>query len=662
MRSRRREEAVPRETLLLPPPYVGAYDTFSDLDRYFARFLERLAGGNNLELALAAALVSRNRSEGHICLDLAVVAGKPFQERADNAAQAVVCPDLVSWTQKLRASLVVGAPGEFRPLILDEAGRLYLHRYWEYERALAAEIKRRAGEFPLAIDEKVLNECVDRLFPDGAVLGVHASACSEFDTLKGGHRTHFQSSGKGEEVDWQKVAALTAARRQFCVISGGPGTGKTRTLVRILVLLLELARGKPLRMAVAAPTGKAAARIQDEIRAAKEQLPCANAIKAQLPEQATTIHRLLGATPDSAFFRHNAKNPLPVDVVIVDEASMVDLALMAKLFAAIPASAKVILLGDKDQLASVEAGAVLGDICAGGFSEGGVPRRLARQGLAELAPPADVTARPALTDCIVQLRKSYRFGEDSAIHRLSSAINDGGAPRAVEILNESRAPESGVAWVKLPEPARLKSALKEKLLAGFQAYFKATDARAALQELSRFRILCALRAGPYGVVRVNELAEEIFEEAGLIRQTGSWYLRRPVMVTRNDYTLRLFNGDTGAILPDAGGGVPRAFFLGTEGELRAVLPARLPEHETAYAMTVHKSQGSEFERVLIVLPDRDVPILTRELLYTGITRARAGVEIWAGEDVLAAAIGRRVSRSSGLCDAAATSEPSRDHR
>lgn len=197
----------------------------------------------------------------------------------------------------------------------------------------------------------------------------------------------------------------------------------------------------------------------------------------------------------------------------------------------------------------------------------------------------------------------------------------------------------------------MKFVLKEKLLAGFAPYFAANDPAAALEALGRFRVLCALREGPYGVRRLNELAEEIFEEAGLIRRTGPWYLRRPVIVRRNDYTLRLFNGDTGAILPDAEGGAPRAFFLGTEDELRIVLPARLPEHETAFAMTVHKSQGSEFERVLVILPDRDVPLVTRELLYTAITRARVGVEIWADEAVLSAAIARRVSRNSGLRDA-----------
>lgn len=330
-------EADACETLLLPPPHVGAYDTFSDLDRHFASFMERLAGGGQPELALAAALVSQKRSEGHICLDLAAVAGKTSPDAAAAAVQSITCPELASWTEKLRASPVVGAPGEFKPLILDSAGRLYLHRYWEYETALASEVKRRASEAASITDEKLLDERVDRLFAPVA----------------------------RDESDWQRAAALTAVRKQLCVISGGPGTGKTRTLARILALLLELAQDKPLRIAVTAPTGKAAVRIQDEIRAAKEQLPCAEKTKAQLPEQAATIHRLLGATPDSAFFRHNANNPLPVDVIAVDEASMVDLALMAKLFAAIPASAKVILLGDKDQLASVEAGAVLGDICAG---------------------------------------------------------------------------------------------------------------------------------------------------------------------------------------------------------------------------------------------------------------------------------------------------------
>jgi exodeoxyribonuclease V alpha subunit len=442
--------------------------------------------------------------------------------------------------------------------------------------------------------------------------------------LAGKIKTLFPAKS-GSEVDWQSVAAFAAAQKKFCVISGGPGTGKTHTLVLILALLLELDATRKLRIAVAAPTGKAAARIQESIRQIKSALNCGEDIKAQLPEDATTIHRLLGYRPDSTSFRHNAENPLPFDVVAVDEASMADLALMAKLFQAIPPNARVILLGDKDQLASVEAGAVLGDICAAAGENKNSP----------LAP------------CVVQLKKNHRFGADSAIFHLSHAINEGDPEKVFQILRSSGAKaKADLVAAVLPERAKLKAALKDKVIAGFGDFLKAADPLAAIAALSRFRVLCALREGPFGVAGLNRVIGEILDEAGLIRRAEIFYDRRPVMVTQNDYHLKLFNGDIGVIWHDASGS--RACFAGADQSLRTFLPLRLPAHETAYAMTVHKSQGSEFDRVLLLLPDKPSPILTRELLYTGITRARCGVELWFDEAVFRAACAQRVRRNSGL--------------
>ncbi len=576
-----------------------ASSAFSNLDRHFAAFIEAQDGGDRATLVLAAALVSRQRGEGHICLDLAAVAGAAFPDKEVDGVTPVQLPRLKGWINELKASPVVGSPSEFRPLVLDDHHRLYLHRYWNYEQSLAQAIRTRAAEQPVEPDTAMLNQRLQTLFPPEV----------------------------GGGVNRQGLAALAAVRRKFCVVSGGPGTGKTHTLALILALLLELERGRKLRIAVAAPTGKAASRIQDSIRGIKEKLPCDEAIKAQLPERATTIHRLLGYLPDSARFRHNADNPLPFDVVAVDEASMVDLALMAKLFEAVPASARVILLGDKDQLASVEAGAVLGDICS--------------------AP-----AKSALADCVVQLQRNYRFGEQSAIYRLSNAINTGEAEEILRILRDC---QGGVATdlvaAALPRRAELKEALRERVTAGFSAFLKATDPLQALAALGQFRLLCALREGPYGVSGLNRMTEEILEEAGLITLPGLWYSRRPIMITRNDYNLKLFNGDIGIILPEAESGEPRAFFPGPDHTLRQFLPLRLPEHETAYALTVHKSQGSEFDRILLVLPDRESPVLSRELLYTGITRARKRVELWFEEGDFRAALARRVTRTSGLRDA-----------
>ena len=625
-----------------------ASTAFSDLDRRFAAFIEAQAGREQPLVGLAAALVSRKRSEGHICLDLEAVAGSMFPDLPADDASPIQLPRLKDWTKALKSSPVVGSPGDFRPLVLDGRHRLYLHRYWEYEQSLAAAILKRAAELPPQFDPPTLSQKLHALFP----------------------------AEQGETVDWQCVAGLAAARRKFCVISGGPGTGKTHTLVLILALLLELERSRKLRIAVAAPTGKAAARIQDSIRTVKATLACNETTRAQLPERATTIHRLLGYLPDSARFRHDADNPLPFDVVAVDEASMVDLALMAKLFQAIPPSARVILLGDKDQLASVEAGAVLGDICSAaatlevGHGVPTAPRasedvRNART----LVTPDGAVGRPrptfervddlsdtprgrtALADCVVQLRKNYRFGQQSAIYRLSNAINEGRAEDVLQILKDCGANAAAdLVSAPLPRRAELKQALRARVTAGFSEFLKASDPFAALAALARFRILCALREGPFGVAGLNQLTEEILEEAGLIRPRNPWYARRPIMITRNDYNLKLFNGDIGLLLPDGDSGEPRAFFPGPDNTLRKFLPLRLPEHETAYAMTVHKSQGSEFDRVLLILPDRESPVLSRELLYTGITRARASVELWFEEKVFRAALARRVTRTSGLCD------------
>jgi exodeoxyribonuclease V alpha subunit len=589
-------------------------------------------------VGLAAALASRKRSEGHICLDLEALAGSAFPELPPDGVTPIQLPRLKDWTKALKLSPVVGSPGEFKPLVLDARHRLYLHRYWEYEQSVATAILKRAAELPPQPDPPTLEQKLHTLFPPVP----------------------------GEPINWQCVAGLAAVQRKFCVISGGPGTGKTHTLVLILALLLELDRNRKLRIAVAAPTGKAAARIQDSIRTVKATLACDEATKAQLPERATTIHRLLGYLPDSARFRYHADNPLPYDVVAVDEASMVDLALMAKLFQGISASARVILLGDKDQLASVEAGAVLGDICSAAATLK-VGRVTPCAPSAVVKPRADRTAsvlrgahgvtRPtsapaSLADCVVQLRKNYRFGQHSGIYRLSNAINEGRADDALQILQDCGANAStDLVSAPLPRRAALKAALRERVTTGFSEFLKASDPLAALAALGRFRILCALREGPFGVTGLNQLTEEILEEAGLIRPQSPWYARRPIMITRNDYNLKLFNGDIGLLLPDGDSGEPRAFFTGPDNTLRKFLPLRLPEHETAYAMTVHKSQGSEFDRVLLILPNRESPVLSRELLYTGITRARKSLELWFDEKVFRSALARRVTRTSGLRDA-----------
>ena len=587
-----------------------------------------LAGGGRAALALAAALVSRTTGEGHVCLDLCAAAGRaPFGD----SVPGLRAPELREWREALGASGVVGASGESTPLVLDGRDRLYLARYWRFEHDLAAALRERASGWAAGVDRARLAADLRRLFPARA---------------------------EGQ-VDGQAVAAALAVLRRLTVISGGPGTGKTRTVAAILALAAGQAAGRPPRVALAAPTGKAAARLAESVRRAKQDLPLSQAERAALPEEATTLHRLLGARPGRPGFRHDAGSPLHLDLLVVDEASMVDLPLLARTVAALPGEARLVLLGDRDQLASVEAGAVLGDVCGRGGHPGYSPELA--QTLAEVlgvgagqVPSSAAPGRP-VADALIFLRRSYRFGPESGIGALAARVNAGDTAGVLALLSAVRAQDGreppGLRHRTVGEGER--AAQVERLVVPrLRGVLEAPGPAEALATLGSFRVLCALREGPWGVGAFNELVERALRRAGLVPRDREAYRGRPVMVTRNDYATGLFNGDVGVFWPDtAAGGALRVFFPAPGGGLRALLPARLPAHETVYAMTVHKSQGSEFDEVLLVLPERVSPVLTRELLYTAVTRARAGVEIWGPEATVAAAVGARVERASGLRDA-----------
>ena len=548
------------------------------LDRLFAAELLAHEPAPTESLRRAAEAVSAWRRLGHTCMPLSELEGVSGE--------------------MLRSAKCVGRPGDFTPLILDDAGRLYLRRYHAYETQTAAAIRQRLAQQP-ACDEAKLADGLRKFFP-------------------------LDSSSD------QARAARTAVERAFCVITGGPGTGKTHTIAVVLALLhAQFPLEHPPRIALAAPTGKAAARMKESIQRMVETNPAFAGLGTFLPREATTIHRLLGVIPNSPDFRHTADHPLPVDVVILDEASMTDLALMAKLVSALPASARLILLGDRDQLAAVEAGNVLGDLCGRGLQP---------------LPAA------AIAEHIVALRKNYRFGDGSGIHRISQLVNAGDDTGALAAFAE---PSADFTATPLPPADRLRAALRSRGIPEFRDLLADREPAAALARLNDFRLLCALRTGPFGVVQVNTLLESLLDEAGLIDARQAHYEGRPIIVTRNDYQLGLFNGDTGILLPDPahpGGGL-RAWFPDEAGGVRSFNPGRLPAHETVFAMTVHKSQGSEFKRVLFLLPDRLAPVLTRELIYTGLTRARNHVELWYEDSTLRDAIRQQVDRTSGLRDA-----------
>lgn len=593
------------------------------MDLQFARLMTELAGEGNRKLFLAAALVSRAAGQGHVCLDLGQAAGQILVDE-ETGEEIEDYPELGQWLELLHNSSIVGSPDQFRPLVLDARGRLYLHRYWEYEKSLTADLRARAAGRFTDPDYGALGKALGRLFP-------------KMDSEK--------------DSDWQKVAAFAALTQGLGVISGGPGTGKTTLVSRILSLMREQSGATGLRVALAAPTGKAAARMRNAVRQGQTMLPPDDRLPEKSLPEASTVHRLLGGIPGSPYFKHNAENPLPVDLVVIDEASMVDLALMSKLLQAIPAGARLILLGDRDQLASVEAGAVLGDICDRGRAESFSKEFLQTyyQTTGERIRGAG-TSGGVLENCVFQLTRNYRFSAQSGIGALSRAVNRGEGSRALEILQDGNFPD--VAWRQIPAVDRLARRMRAAVTDGFRSILQAEDPLEALARLERFRLLCGLRKGPYGSAALNRLIEEVLSRENLISPDKRWYRGRPVLIVQNDYNLGLFNGDMGVILPDsADQGNLRAFFAGPEGDLRKLIPVRLPQHETAYALTVHKAQGSEFDEVLLVLPDRSAPVLTRELIYTAVTRARERVTIWGSPEVLQEAVSRRTQRSSGLRDA-----------
>ncbi len=592
----------------------------SDLAWHFTQLLSRKTQEQRPEILLASCLVSQWTAAGNICVPLARVAGQAVFT-TDATAEGITAPALPQWRSALCHSPLVGQPGDHQPLILDHHDRLYLYRYWHYEHRLAQQLRTLAAAPAPAIDSARLRADLQHYFgPPGA-----------------------QPNG-------QKIAAATVVLRRFCVISGGPGTGKTSTVLKVLALLLK--HSPPPVIALAAPTGKAAARMHAAITQALRTLDVAPELHAALPSRAQTLHRLLGPLPDGVNFRHHRANPLPLDVLIVDEASMIDLALMSKLVDALPSSARLVLLGDKDQLASVEAGAVLGDICTSTQGISAAFHARLSEVTAEPLPAPRAKATP-LHDSVVSLSHSYRFGADSGIGRLARAINDGKPQSVMTLLTHKR--HADIRWRDLSGPA-VVTKLALRLAEGFAPYLRllaaGADAEAIVAAFERFRVLCALRHGPFGVSGLNRAIERELQRRQLIPtrlypSDGLWYRGRPVLITRNHDALQLYNGDIGLALPDADGQL-RVAFPSASGALRYVLPSRLPEHDTVFAMTIHKSQGSEFDQVLVILPPDDTPILGRELLYTAITRARQEVELWATPQSVRAAVGRRVERASGL--------------
>ncbi|MDM7943563.1 MAG: AAA family ATPase [Hydrogenophaga sp.] len=679
------------------------------LDSATADFLNDHDPGAEPAALVAAAMLAHMEGRGHVCLSLAHLVQAPqrllaWPEKAQASLQALWAglPALTSgWVAALAGSAAVrevasGAADTGQPFVLGgtpEVPLLYLRRYWVYEQQVAQAVASRAAMHH-TVDPVATRAWLDRLFPP------------QQEALE-------QQRRERGEVHWQKVACALALRSGLTVITGGPGTGKTYTAARLLALLLVTSPDPTqLRVGLAAPTGKAAARLRQSIDQSLSSLQAGLGAAVDLQTltermgKASTVHSLLGVHMGSRQFKHNARNPLDLDVLIVDETSMIHLEMMAALLQAMPARGRLILLGDKDQLASVEAGSVLGDLCTHAHD----PRysletgAYVRETAGETLPGSVIQGSP-LNQQTVMLRQSHRFG--SAIGALALAVNAGlahdepidttegprpgayrlleqgtrealatqepGAPEGTGTPTASRCGEVYLATAPVSPTVLTELALRGRPWARscYADYIREIHAgpvagatphdpdeaanahaqwvRRVLQAFDRFRILCAVHDGDWGDRAINEQVQRALAAQGLLQPQGEWYLGRPIMVTRNDKALGVFNGDVGVVLPPAGGGGGlRAFFLDGE-QLRSVSVSRLADVETAFAMTIHKSQGSEFAHTVVVLPASASDLLTRELVYTGITRARESLSLIEPiTGLLGVAIGQQVQRASGL--------------
>ncbi|MDO6824828.1 exodeoxyribonuclease V subunit alpha [Marinobacter sp. 1_MG-2023] len=692
------------------------------LDVRFARLIQDLSEEQGEApqplVLLLAAMTSHQVGRGHVCVDLATLLADADSTLAlppEDPKGASVFNDPESTemnrtrpgellaetsTQECLSALgnafAVSDGSHTTPFVLNGT-RLYLRRFWRYEQQIAAGILQRLAQPSAVADPAVpaaitLSQALDTLFkPQGSA---------------------------GSPVDYQKLACALAARNRFAVITGGPGTGKTTTVVNLLAALQSVAgesterNGRKYRIRLAAPTGKAAARLNESIGGAVSRLPLdklpGKVSQADIPTRVTTLHRLLGSRPDTRKFRHNRDNPLLVDILVIDEASMVDLDLMASVFDALPANAQLILLGDKDQLASVDAGAVLGELCqraADGHYQPATVQWLQAITGTDIPPDLQDNEGQPLDQAVAMLRKSYRFAEGSGIRQLAEVVNTNtlsastleqarnaafedvvwlnghtgkpslettqalicghavtGSPQAFRNQGEGRIEGNGQP---LPPPVGYRHYLtlmqNHNLNSNSSREQWDQLAKTVLLAFSDFQILCALRRGPWGVEGLNELIAHHLLAQRLIPRAEGWYAGRPVLITGNDYNLGLMNGDVGITFSLPVHGDPRSTdnkqtalrvaFPASDGSgtIRWISPSRLQQLETVYAMTVHKSQGSEFNHTCLVLPDRLSPVLTRELVYTGITRARNWFSMITGDaSVFSDSVGQRVVRASGL--------------
>jgi exodeoxyribonuclease V alpha subunit len=590
-------------------------------DIEFADWLYKHGGEQSESLWFAIWCLSYQSSQGHVCIDLR----QPIDASLLPDSVRAQLPSFDGLQQQLLKSTLTGAPADSTPLVLLDGHKLYLRRFFALESRLASDIAARknyAGDHATdATSRKQVADVVARLFADRGA------------------------------SDWQQVACANAIINRFSIIAGGPGTGKTTTVVRLLAALCELEQLDAEAIRLVAPTGKAAMRLSQSVRDNRNRLHDQAGLGGTVPDAASTIHRLLRFSNRTQSFHFNRSNPLPLRVVIIDEASMIDVSLMMALLDAIPRDARVILLGDQFQLASVEEGSVLAELCGDLSRHGYSPahRKLLGEIVALPADAATADASGVLDDCITVLRQSFRFGDDTQLGRLAQAINAGNADRTLALLN-SQTPEATLDLRWADSIATLQRNIVDLAADHALQVIAARDIESAFAAFHRARVLCATREGPCGVETINHLV------IARINQLMHWQRRRifaglPILILENDYENNLFNGDTGIVVEHEGQ-LAAAFETGADNgstqSYRYLSLTRLPRWESAFAMTIHKSQGSEFDSVILVYPPMPLPLLTRELLYTGVTRSRERVVVFAQESVLRRSLQTTGVRQSGL--------------
>jgi len=555
-------------------------------------------------------LLSKKLAEGSVCVDLNQINWKKLKEEEAALTQF----RLISTEDLKKNKFVSEDDNTKKPLILAN-NRLYLQRYYQYESVVLQKIK-------VLIESGKEDETAEKL-----------------NSIKSEVQKLFETNSTGD-TDWQAVAAISAVLSRFCIITGGPGTGKTTTLAKVLSLLFKL--NPEMKVALAAPTGKAAARMAESLKNAADNFPdLKTEFERLIP---STLHRLLGYRKNSIYFRHHLENPLPYDLVIVDESSMIDLALFAKLLDAVGSGTRLILLGDKNQLAAVEAGSLFGDLCMAQPELNLFSREKAHfinefliDENSKIKTENISESRHPLFERVVELQHSFRFSDDGGIGKLSKAIISN-QPEEISSFFENKDEQV------LTDTGYTEEIFNE-FAANYAEYIQENDIKTALKKLNNQRILCAVREGDRGVYALNRKIEKYLHGKGLISPGSEFYENRPMMVTGNNYELGLFNGDIGIVREG------RVWFESADGSLKSVLPAFLENVETVFAMTIHKSQGSEFSRVLTVLPEnQDLALLTAELLYTAVTRAKNQIIIQGSRELLLHCAGSRVERSSGIAD------------